>query len=99
MNPDISSGIRSFLKLIGSALATYGAIDAADVATLVNVAEIFFCAAFALGGVIWSIWSKRPKSEEARQVAAAVIVGDVPIAREIAEKQAAVVAAALEPKN
>ena len=89
MNPDTSSGIRSFLKVIGGALGTYGAMDAADVATLVNTAEMFFGAAFALWGVIWSIWAKRPKSTEAKQVAAAVIVAEVPIAREIAEKQAA----------
>jgi len=90
MNPDISSGIRSFLKLVGSALATYGAIDAADVATLVNIAEVFFGAAFALWGVIWSIWSKRPKSEEAKQVAAAVIVADVPFRRELSAAAAVV---------
>lgn len=90
MNPDISSGIRSFLKLVGSALATYGAIDAADVATLVNIAEVFFGAAFALWGVIWSIWSKRPKSEEAKQVAAAVIVAEVPFQRELSAAAAVV---------
>jgi len=83
MNPDTSSGIRSFLKIIGGALGAYGAIDAADVATLVNVAEIFFGAAFALWGVVWSIWSKRPKSSEAKQVAAAVIVSEVPITAEV----------------
>ena len=83
MNPDTSSSIRSFLKILGGALGTYGAIDAADVMTLINVAEIFFGAAFALWGVVWSIWSKRPKSEEAKQVAAAVIVSEVPIQAQV----------------
>ena len=83
MNPDTSSGIRSFLKIIGGALGTYGAMDAADVATLVNTAEMFFGAAFALWGIVWSIWAKRPKSAEAKQVAAAVIVSEVPIQAQV----------------
>ena len=89
MNPDTSSSIRSFLKILGGALGTYGAIDAADVMTLINVAEIFFGAAFALWGVIWSIWSKRAKSVEAKQVAAKVSVAGVSIKPQVVAVKAA----------
>ena len=87
MNPNRSSILRTILKLVGSSLATYGAIDASEVANLVNLAEVFFGAAFALWGSIWSIWSKRPSSKEAKQITAATIVAGVPMAAEIAEAQ------------
>lgn len=88
MNPDTSSLTRTLLKVAGGALATYGAMSAADVANLIHLMEAAVGAALALWGAIWSAWANRPASKEAKQVAAAVIVAKVPITQEVAAAKA-----------
>lgn len=84
MNPDSSSALRTLMKIGGTLAATLGAMSAADIATITNMAEVFFGTAFALWGAIWSVWSKRPKSVEAKQIAAKVEVAGVNNTKEVA---------------
>jgi len=78
LSPDIASAIRTVLKIGGTAGAVAAGLTADDITNLWSVAEMFFGAAFALWGVIWSIWTKRPASAEAKAIAVSVVQDKLP---------------------
>jgi hypothetical protein len=87
MNPASNGIVRLLLGLVSGALVTAGWLSPEGVESFITMGEYVLGGLVAIGTGAWTLYAKRAASAEAKQIAAKVIVADVPIAAEIAAEK------------